>query len=252
MYVAQLTFELLADGSDELVDTAYDFIGALRRNGNVLSGELLSSTQNKLHAHVAVPETDSVDPSHLSARAKQVLAKGEHTFTLTCRILGRFAEGVEPCSCDDRPGFVLFTTFLDCSPPLRCIECFGYVPLYRIPPEESGDFGGLLHWESNYKACDTLQMNCAVGEKFAEGEMSTFSSRLSRSGMDICDGIKKRTGKPTYYYLYYGTGKRLQTERQRKCPKCEGEWFLSETLFAKFDFRCDRCHLLSNVAFNLR
>ena len=253
MHVAELSFELLpGDCGDEAVDRVYDLIGVLRRNGNVLSGELLSSAQNKLCPHVAVPERDSISPDHLSARVKRALSDGEQRYTLTCTILGPVAEGAAQCSCPERRAFVLFTTFLECSPPLRCIECFGYVPLYRIPAEESGDFSGLLHWEANYKACDTLQMLCTVGEKFGEREMSNLKSHLSRSGMESCAGIEKRTGKPTYYYLYRGSGRSVQTERQKKCPNCGGEWLLSETLFGRFDFRCDRCRLLSNVAFNLR
>lgn len=253
MLVAELSFELLpGDDGDEVVGRVYDLIGTLRRNGNVLSVELLWRAQNKLSAHVAVPERDSISPNNLSARAKQTLADGERRYLLTCRILGPVAEGVKQCSCPEPRAFALFTNFLDCSPPLRCIECFGYVPLYHIPAEESGDFNGLLQWEANYKACDTLQMLCTVGETFAEREMSNLNSRLSRSGIESCADIEKRTGKPTYYYLYRGSGRNVQAERQKKCPSCGGEWLLSETLFGKFDFRCDRCHLLSNVAFNLR
>jgi len=44
----------------------------------------------------------------------------------------------------------------------------------------------------------------------------------------------------------------LSAEMRRKCPGCRGPWLLKKPLHGKFDFRCDKCHLLSNIAWNIR
>lgn len=42
-------------------------------------------------------------------------------------------------------------------------------------------------------------------------------------------------------------GRGLVLERARRCPGRGGEWSLPKTLHI-FDFKCDRCQLLSNIA----
>ncbi len=55
-----------------------------------------------------------------------------------------------------------------------------------------------------------------------------------------------------YYYLYKYNGKSRTIEESRKCPNCKGGWFLNEPLHGIFDFKCDKCHLVSNVAWDVR
>jgi predicted nucleic acid-binding Zn ribbon protein len=58
--------------------------------------------------------------------------------------------------------------------------------------------------------------------------------------------------RPFYYYLCKRNGVNLKRENERVCPKCGNKkWKLDEPLFNCFDFKCDRCRLLSNVAFSM-
>ena len=136
--------------------------------------------------------------------------------------------------------------------PLRCLRCEGPVPLYRLPRPISGQYSGVLAWEANYQACDALQMNCAVGERFGARQMSNPASELSRSGIAVCKEIERRTKRPVYYYLYRPNGRSRLAEMRRKCPGCGGAWLLKKPLHEKFDFRCDKCHLLSNIGWDVR
>ncbi len=81
--------------------------------------------------------------------------------------------------------------------------------------------------------------------------MSNLKSGLTKSGLEICNGIQNLTKKPCFYYLYHPNGRSLKKERERKCPSCNGEWLLEKQLHNLFDFKCDKCHLLSHIAFSL-
>ncbi|HIP76018.1 MAG TPA: hypothetical protein EYH12_02510, partial [Psychromonas hadalis] len=56
----------------------------------------------------------------------------------------------------------------------------------------------------------------------------------------------------TYYYLYRVAGTSLESEQQRKCPSCGGEWRLEKPLFDIFDFKCDQCQLVSNISWDFK
>jgi predicted nucleic acid-binding Zn ribbon protein len=137
-------------------------------------------------------------------------------------------------------------------PPLRCIGCNGIVALYRLPRPAKVEHSGMLFWASNYQACDTLQMNCTVGEQFGTRQMSDLRSSLSRSGVAVCKEIERLTGRPVYYYLHRASGRGRSAEVRRRCPSCRGSWLLNTALHGKFDFKCDKCHLLSNIGWNVR
>jgi predicted nucleic acid-binding Zn ribbon protein len=94
-------------------------------------------------------------------------------------------------------------------------------------------------------------MDCRTLERAATREMSRADSSLSKRGRAICDKVTASTGIPTYYYLYRYTATTMKQERARKCPSCAGEWLLEEPEHI-FDFRCDRCRLVSSISFDVR
>lgn len=163
------------------------------------------------------------------------------------RFLGMAPETAPSCECTRHSGLFLFTTFLNLEPPLRCIRCNGTVPTYRLPCPPTDEYSALLSWKSNYRACDTLQINCDVGEQFGTRQMSDPTSRLSRSGLAVCKEIESLTGRPTYYYLFRANVRSHSAEPSRLCPGCGGDWLLKKPLHGKFDFKCDNCRLLSSL-----
>jgi len=147
---------------------------------------------------------------------------------------------------------ILFTTHLEVQSPVRCGDCFGPVPLYALPPTYNDEeHYGVVKWAADYQACDRLQMGCATGERFGLREMSHFGSSLSRRGREVCRVIERKTGTPTYYHLFRWKGRGLAAERRRACPGCGGAWLLPARRHERFDFRCEACRLLSNIAFSL-
>jgi len=164
-------------------------------------------------------------------------------------IKGEESEAVRPCACESRKNLVLITDFVSSESPVKCLDCYGVVPLYRLP--NFAHIEGLLFWQGDYKACDTLQIGCTTGERFALREMDRADSTLSRNGRDLCKTIEESSGIPTYYYLHKYYGRSHAQEWKRRCPSCVGPWLMPKRIEPIFDFRCDRCRLLSNIAFSL-
>lgn len=254
MLVAEITFDTQnRKTTDEQQDEIDVLLGLLRLDGRVLGKELLTVRNSiDFKSFVPIPEKDAFKKLDGNKYVKEQLKKLKNLGigTPKLKILGEETSENVSCECKDSSAYILFTTYLSIQSPLKCFDCFLPIPLYRIPPFESGDYYQVTGWQSDYAACDTLQMNCSTGERFAVREMSSLDSSLSKRGIKICNEIKSKASKNCYYYLYKYNAKSAKTELERKCPSCDGEWLLDEKIF-KFDFKCDRCHLLSNIAFNV-
>ena len=83
-----------------------------------------------------------------------------------------------------------------------------------------------MSWQSDYQACDTLQMNCSTLEHPGLAEMSGLRSSLTQRGRKICDQIAESTGRPTYYYLFRYSGRKDRREKRLNCPSCHRGWRL--------------------------
>lgn len=99
---------------------------------------------------------------------------------------------------------------------------------------------------------DRLFLGTGAIEHYAHRQMSEWDSTLSKEGRELVTLLEKKTRQPVYYYLmkYYGKGD--AAERRRRCPSCKGAWALEAPLHGILDFKCDRCRLVSNVAFDVR
>lgn len=253
MYVVEITFaresRKNAAAQREAVESV---LGAWLQEGHICVSEwqVLSSPQT-FTTRVLAPAPDAFKSSRCSKYVKDDLKRLSNSNLAQPQIkfLGRDDYDGSTCSCKKPSRLYLFTTFLQNDPPLSCGDCGGTVPLYRIPKSEGGGSHGILSWTADYQACDTLQINCSTGEKFALREMGELKSSLSRRGLEICREVERLTGTPTYYYLHRYRGRSKKSERARLCPSCDGAWLLPEAWHNKFSFRCDKCRLLSNLAY---
>jgi predicted nucleic acid-binding Zn ribbon protein len=255
MFAVELEFELRAPGAaDAQTDAITWLAAALVRNGNLLEEFLVRGGPKRWLVYGMVPAPDAFHRAHWNNFVRQRMSalRSVNLKRPRVRVLGAVPETAAACRCTRPQGLFLFTTFLHVEPPVWCIDCNGVVPLYRLPQSPTGEHSGLLSWRSNYQACDALQMNCTVGERFGTRQMSDVSSKLSRSGLAVCKDIKRLTGRPVYYYLYRESTRSHAAELRRTCPSCGGRWRLNKPLHGKFDFKCDKCRLLSNIAWSVR
>ncbi len=258
MYVAELRFEGLKEhllDREKISDAVNGLLGPLRMNGQICGREWpISLLPDGCRVIVLAPDKDAFDASHsnryvrtaLDKLADAGLSRPQITFS------GEDVDGDQPCTCAVPAAYILFTNYLSLESPLNCADCFHHVPLYRIPRSAEDEYYNIILWQSDYQSCDSLQMNSSTLERAATRELSRFDSSLSRRGRNVCSEIAKQMGKPVYYYLYRYGGRSRTQECKRRCPSCGSAWLLDTPWHDLFDFRCDTCRLLSNIAWNVR
>jgi len=255
MFAVELRLDSMGRGARSArTDAVMSLTGALVRNGNLMSDCVVAVNPKGWMVSGVAPARDAFRKANWNVFVRlRIAALGDVNLSRPhVRFLGEVPETAPACQCTAQNGLFLFTTFLHTEPPLRCVRCYGTVPIYRLPRIKSEEHSELLSWECNYKACDTLQMHCTVGERFGERQMADLDSSLTRSGLTVCREIERLTGQPAYYYLHRGYTRSPSLEMKRKCPGCAGLWRLRKPLHGKFDFKCDKCRLLSNVAYWVR
>lgn len=257
MHVAQIEFNVTEnDPSDTLLDLASYFLGALRMNGQILGREWpFCVVGNRLTTRVMMPEDVSLQAAfnnvYVSDYESQLRAAGSEVVIVD---LGEDPAGGNVCACADPSGYLLFTNYLSLESPISCMDCLSAVPLYRLPKTAHDEYYDIICWQSDYQSCDSLQMNCAVLESASTHQLADLHSALTLRGRNIARDLERGTGKPVYYYLYraheHRRGKKRTQATTRPCPGCGGKWHLASALNHLFQFRCDRCRLLSNVGFS--
>jgi predicted nucleic acid-binding Zn ribbon protein len=220
------------------------FLAALYRNGQVLDTPWnLVEDDGAVRWTCIAPAADALDPSHYNDACRSALAGVEAASRRPpeYRLLGRTLGSEDPCGCPDPGWYFLITHFLAERPPVRCGDCRGAVPLYRLPfVRGEEEHAAVLSWEAVYQACDTLWIGSGVGERFGYRQMARFDSPLTQEGRTLCAELAAATGKPFYYYL-----NKFSSRQRERCPGCGGDWGLDRPLFGRYDYRCDRCCLLS-------
>jgi predicted nucleic acid-binding Zn ribbon protein len=224
--------------------------------GQVLDNIYFSFIKNQyIFMEVLIPDKNSLSKKYANKYTKESYKKLKSVGLSQpkIKILGEEPQGYNKCECKKVKEYILYTTYVQIKPALRCKKRFGYIPLYKLPPiYDNADYYPLITWKSDYQSCDSLQMNCSVGEKLGMKEMTKHNSDLSKDGRDVCKEIAKVTGKKTFYYLYNYEKSSLNKELKRKCPKCNSKWLRKKSLHKLFDFECKKCKLLSNISFDVR
>jgi predicted nucleic acid-binding Zn ribbon protein len=255
MFVAQIHFDLQPTADREDASSAVtSLLGSLRTSGQICGkGWPIALGEETCTAYVLLPAEDALAPDHESSYVRKNLAGLAQAGVSEPRamVLGKDVDGEAPCACGTPPSYVLYTNYASEDPPVRCGGCFRPIPLYSLPPTNDEGYSDALSWQWYYQDCDSLQMGCQVLERAATREISRVESTLSQKGLRICREWAASTGVSFYYYLYrYGARSQAQ-ERKRLCPSCGGPWLLEEP-WHLFDFKCDRCRLLSNIAWDVR
>jgi predicted nucleic acid-binding Zn ribbon protein len=251
MYATELIFNINNQHEPERTESIVQwYLASLYKNGQILGGgyPVISKGKNIL-SYILIPDFDSLDAKYSNKYVSEDYNKLINlNIKITQNIIGKEIDSSDICNCNNCKNYILCTNFLTIESPLHCGNCFGIIPLYKIPKTYDDGYSDIKRWESDYRSCDELQINCSIGEKFGMKQLSTINSNLSIEGMNVCKNIMNLTGKNVYYYLdHYVNNPIMKKEINRKCPLCGGDWILKKRLFGRFDFKCDKCLLLSNI-----
>ncbi len=252
MYIQEISIEIKKNvDRDELVDEFGILMSSYRKSGQT-QGKIESQYINE-HEIVCLPytlEKDSLDEKYNNFYVTRGIKKVEEICgsKFEIKLVGQYKDDFEPvCKCKKSEYYILITNYLSISSPITCGTCNNYVPLYRLPVYEDHGYVQILNWETNYISCDSLQMNCQVGERWALNQMQEIASQLSKQGFNICRKIEELTNTPTYYYLH-NYNKRNGYNLSRPCPSCGENWGVKESVHDYFDFKCDNCKILSTLS----
>jgi len=255
MYVVELNFECFDNTTFSLVEHAINgFMEALRYNGQVLGREFpVVVGEGTFFVRAVCPEKESLHPSYYSDYVNVCLERLTQASVLAPRvkILGRDLNS-EQTAKESTPSWqILYTTYVHTCSPLRDGETLMPIPLYRNFPTFNGDHKAIIKWQTEWQACDELQMagGCKA-EHAALNEISNVDSDLFRRGWDLRGRIEHLTNIPTYYYQYQVGGRSLQEQQDRRCPCCGGNWILDKPLHDIFYFKCDSCRIMSNLSWD--
>jgi predicted nucleic acid-binding Zn ribbon protein len=257
VFIKEITFECYKNTQYAAVERAINnYFDMLRYNGQILGREFpIAMFEGWFVASLVCPEEDSLNEIFNSPQVKQAL-QGLTKAGLLSPKIKNIAEDLNSMCCAEKfqPSWqLLYTTFLDTCSPLRCGESLAPIPLYRTPEAISnGDRKAVLKWQEEWINCDELQMNGSAASSVALKEIGEIGSKLFYHGTNLCERIEEITKVPTYYYLYRVAGNSLIAEQERKCPGCGGDWKLAAPLFDIFDFKCERCKLLSNISWDFK
>ncbi|MDX3773241.1 DUF2310 family Zn-ribbon-containing protein [Chromatiaceae bacterium AAb-1] len=255
MYLAELRFRIVADTSYPDAEKAIrQYIEALIFNGQILGREFPTAlSADTFCSRVVIPEENALHPSLHNARALQaqqeLIAAGLAYPSLEVLGMDLMSQHTSPSQVSEY--YILFTTFADTCSPVRCSEYLSPVPLYRLNTGSHQDHEALIRWQLQYQALDEIQMQQQrVLHKTAENSLQQLHSTLNRQGRKLARQLEQRTGKPFFYALYSGSSPDCAAEPHKSCPGCGNNWRLTTPLHQLFDFKCDHCRLLSNIAWD--
>lgn len=254
MFVQQVSIEINSDADpDEVIDQFVLLDAYYRDNGQIQGAThmayLAGDTVFGLHYTLEENSLDRREDNFYVNKQVELLEKNCRS-KLKIETIGRtYLSPPQVCTCKQPEFYILYTTYVSLTSPVKCGTCWGAVPLYRLPIYDDHGYVPILNWETNYISCDSLQMNCKVGEQWALKQMLAPNSQLSQQGRKICGRVAELTKTPTYYFLF-DYRKNVRPSRKKFCPVCEGNWKLELPLHGRFDFKCDICCLLSAVSRN--
>lgn len=252
MYKQKISITVNSDFEKEkLFDEFIILMESLCRTGQIMGGiESPYFSGNEIISYQTSLELNSLDTQYNDEWVNLKIKNLEERCNskLNTEVIGQhipFYKDV--CTCNSSDSYVLFTTYSNESSPIDYGTCGHPVPIYQIKGLTDKDRTDIESWEGDYVSCDNLNMGCNVGEKWAIKQMSDAKSQLSQFGRDICHRIAKVTGVATYYYLFNYRAISVAKDGSRKCPSCNGEWFLDEKWLGFYDFKCHKCQLVSTL-----
>jgi predicted nucleic acid-binding Zn ribbon protein len=255
MYLVELTFECFDNTTLTAVDKAINgLIEALRYNGQILGREFpIIMGDAEFFVRAVCAEKESLHPKYHSDYVKTCLNRLNDASLIgpKVKVLGRDLNSEETADDGSPPWQILYTTYVHSCSPLRCGDTFRPIPLYRNAPTLNGDHKAIIKWQTEWQACDELQMAGGCKAEYAAlTEITDAHSDLFRRGWDLRGRLEYITKIPTYYYQYRVGGHDLEEEQSRLCPGCGRQWRVDKPIHDIFHFKCDHCRIVSNISWD--
>ncbi|WP_076408130.1 Zn-ribbon-containing protein [Shewanella sp. UCD-KL12] len=255
MHVIELRFECFDNTTITAAEKAINgLLEAYRANGQVLGREFaVAFNDGEFKVRLLMPEKSSLAKRFNSPWVSRALEELTDAKLLAPREKYIGQDINSEVSSSEAPSWqLLYTSYVHMCSPVRNGDTLQPIPLYQLPATFNGDHKRIIRWQTEWQACDELQMAAGTKAEFAAlDELTSIQSDLFRRGWDLRGRLEYLTKIPTYYYLYRVGGESLASEKMRPCPRCGNkEWLLDEPLLDMFHFRCDTCRIVSNISWD--
>ncbi|MCT6700148.1 Zn-ribbon-containing protein [Rheinheimera sp. 4Y26] len=253
MWVAELRFRIIADTSYPAAEAAVRaYLETLIFQGQMLGREFPTYlAQDEFVSRLILPAPDALQKQHHSQRglaALQALGSAGLAYPQLA-MLGEDLMSNHTDPCQTPSAYILYCRFGHSNSVIYCAEHFAPVPLYRLKATSTEDHEDLIRWQLQYQALDEIQMQeKRVLNNTAERSLQSLHSKLNQQGRAFAKQLEQSLQRPVYYALYSGSSKDCSQEADKLCPGCGKAWALKTPLHQLFDFQCDPCRLLSNIA----
>lgn len=142
------------------------------------------------------------------------------------------------CTCTSPATYVLCSPAEWAGTPVRCLDCGGSVPLYRlIRDREQREFDDLLHWRKLRRGF-LEQLGEKLNSGYAYRMVNDCMSGLSQEGRRLAAAIQRWTGVLTIYPVFS-----RYEEPPRRCPGCGGDWRNPYTGAIPYKYFCRQCRI---------
>jgi len=213
----------------------------LVRNGLILEGTGYSYIESgELVWNVAAQDDSAIAEENMTYDTRQALGE-----------LLKWCDGlpqvipmqecceIPHCTCSNPGTYVLQSPAEWAGTPVRCVDCGGSVPLYRLVRDrEQREFDDLLHWRKLRRGF--LEQ---IGEKlntgYAYGMLNDCRSGLAQEGRRLAATVQRWTGVVTLYPVF----SRFE-EPPRRCPGCGGDWRNPYIGAIPYKYFCRQCRLV--------
>lgn len=253
MFIQEISIEINSDFNKDELYQEFNLLMSFYRGNGQTQGKIESQyiAGNKITALPYTLEKNSLAQENNNIYVNKWIEKIQtlSNSIISIKTIGKTQEDYSGCcTCEKSDFYILNTNYTSIDSPITCGKCNSSVALYHLPKYYDFGYMPILSWETNYQACDNLQMNCEVGERWALNQMQEIGSQLSKQGIDIAKKVEELTNIPVYYFLY-NYRKHKNDDINRLCPNCNKKWSLKKRLYF-YDFKCDDCRIISNISTN--
>lgn len=227
-----------------------NLLSAMYQNGQISEPNHIYFPENDfLCTFVCLMDIHALDKSSFNSYGIDDLSRIKDE-NIIFTILGQNTDYPPTISLSDSKELILFTKCGSYLSPIRDLNTFNPIALYTLPKtnNDKESHYNVVHWQSAYQSLDSLNM-WGINELFALEQLGNKDSEINQMGLEICQKLMTALNKPVYYYLHRYYSDDFDNDENICCPSCGGKWLLDERLHGIFDFKCDKCHLLSNLAY---
>ena len=254
MFTQEIALQIWRDTEIEILTYHFEMLlQYYRMNGQIISEhEPLFMESNFIKCNVSTLEIDSLLIKHNTNKVNDQISEIENLFlsapTFKLHNHVPIVDEIPVCTCKKSKSNILTASCLFKKSPIECGDCFRQIPLYKMIHLREEVKESILNWQKNYECCEHLQMSGLVSKEWASVQMANHKSELSKIGINFCNELFTVTGIPTFYYLLNCNKDGLKSEINNLCPKCNGDWRLSDPTLLSYHFQCNNCKLISDFA----